>query len=633
MGILKFDDNHRVYIVPRLEDELIDELFYQEEEIGEFRHTAFLIECGLEEDPTDDRPDVEPIPWLDNYSDSSGDAPAKKPQPAPAEPEPTRRIPSRASSMDGLEEISNELSPTTSPRRRVQASKAGTLHSMRRKISTRSHSDEDIDDTSLELSLANTENSKPSSPRKGRGLVAAKSGSLHGMREAARKAKEDKAKEDDSIASPKAPPVRRKLVAAKSGTLHGMRTKPVEEKNDEAKEEELKKPSPRVPSRGGLVAAKSGTLHGMRKTRNEEKKDEPPNKGEAPPSPGMLRRKVKVEAPPSPSSLRRKLRGEAPPSPGSLRKTKTSIDDEGKSSKTSGRITIEKNEDTKPAKKKVSGRITIVKNEPASSGSTPIVLPEKKLAKVKGKIFIEKTTKKAEKKDSDDSNSSSDVELSSNDSDASIATIEESSDDEPSSKKKSTIARRSAKPPSNNEESPGKYRSMSPGKMRGRFTISNDESPGRLRGRTSVDSAPKNPGKPKGRISISPGRSKSPGRLSGRITVPTIPPKSPGKIRGRIFIEPNEPKEIRKPVVRERREKMSPEETTDKAAAALIKRMHVRASIPKKASSVSVLQIPSAYKQSPRSLKLGKARVPSTPSKAKSAANIDVPPAFRYMSK
>ena len=52
------------YIVPRLEDHLIDELFYQEDEIGEMRHTAFMVECGLEEDPPDG-PDVPPVPWGD----------------------------------------------------------------------------------------------------------------------------------------------------------------------------------------------------------------------------------------------------------------------------------------------------------------------------------------------------------------------------------------------------------------------------------------------------------------------------------------------------------------------------------------------------------------------------------------
>lgn len=55
-------------IVERLEDHLIDELFYQEDEIGEMRHTAFMVECGLEEDPPDG-PDVPPVPWGDMLID------------------------------------------------------------------------------------------------------------------------------------------------------------------------------------------------------------------------------------------------------------------------------------------------------------------------------------------------------------------------------------------------------------------------------------------------------------------------------------------------------------------------------------------------------------------------------------
>jgi len=51
-------------IVPRFEDHMIDDLFYQEDEIGEMRHTAFMIECGLDEDPPDG-PDVPPVPWGD----------------------------------------------------------------------------------------------------------------------------------------------------------------------------------------------------------------------------------------------------------------------------------------------------------------------------------------------------------------------------------------------------------------------------------------------------------------------------------------------------------------------------------------------------------------------------------------
>jgi hypothetical protein len=52
----------KIEIVPRLEDHLIDDLFYQEDEIEEMRHTAFMVKCGLEEDPPD-CPDAAPVPW------------------------------------------------------------------------------------------------------------------------------------------------------------------------------------------------------------------------------------------------------------------------------------------------------------------------------------------------------------------------------------------------------------------------------------------------------------------------------------------------------------------------------------------------------------------------------------------
>lgn len=68
--MLRFSDKNEIYEIPRLEDELIDELFYQEDEIGEMRYSAFMVECGLEEDPPDG-PDVEPIPWPKNPSGSS----------------------------------------------------------------------------------------------------------------------------------------------------------------------------------------------------------------------------------------------------------------------------------------------------------------------------------------------------------------------------------------------------------------------------------------------------------------------------------------------------------------------------------------------------------------------------------
>ena len=65
------------FIVPRLEDHLIDELFYQEDEIGEMRHTAFMVECGLEEDPPEG-PDVQPVPWGDMLLKQQQQAKEKK---------------------------------------------------------------------------------------------------------------------------------------------------------------------------------------------------------------------------------------------------------------------------------------------------------------------------------------------------------------------------------------------------------------------------------------------------------------------------------------------------------------------------------------------------------------------------
>ena len=92
MGMLRFSDAPpEVFVVPRLEDELIDELFYQEEEIGEFRYSAFMIECGLEEDPPDG-PDVKPIPWLDNYSDSSSSSELSAKALPPLSPQPQKRV-------------------------------------------------------------------------------------------------------------------------------------------------------------------------------------------------------------------------------------------------------------------------------------------------------------------------------------------------------------------------------------------------------------------------------------------------------------------------------------------------------------------------------------------------------------
>lgn len=47
---------------PRMTWDELDLAFYTEDEIGDMRHSAFMIECGLEEEDWTG-PDVEPLPW------------------------------------------------------------------------------------------------------------------------------------------------------------------------------------------------------------------------------------------------------------------------------------------------------------------------------------------------------------------------------------------------------------------------------------------------------------------------------------------------------------------------------------------------------------------------------------------
>jgi hypothetical protein len=275
MGMLRFSDAPpEVFVVPRLEDELIDELFYQEEEIGEFRYSAFMIECGLEEDPPDG-PDVKPIPWLDNYSDSSSSSELSAKALPPLSPKKEKRVLTKTSSMDDVGVVEVGLSPTKrEPRRgKLVACKSGTLHGMRKKIPVpgKSHSSSGVGDH-VGLPLARTETeSGPVSPVRGRRLVAVKSGSLHGMRKAA---KAEKANEDD-ISAP-----RRKLVATKSGTRRAMSRKLTDVK--QATEEGSDSHSSPTVKRGSLIATKSGS--GLRRVRREDWKasKEPPKEGRAP---------------------------------------------------------------------------------------------------------------------------------------------------------------------------------------------------------------------------------------------------------------------------------------------------------------------------------------------------------------
>jgi hypothetical protein len=46
----RFSDEVQVFIIPDLDEESIDDMFYKEDEIADFRHEAFLESCGLTSD-------------------------------------------------------------------------------------------------------------------------------------------------------------------------------------------------------------------------------------------------------------------------------------------------------------------------------------------------------------------------------------------------------------------------------------------------------------------------------------------------------------------------------------------------------------------------------------------------------
>lgn len=120
---LRFTETDPVVIeIPRLSWDEIDELFYQDDEIGEMRHTAFMIECGLEEDPPDG-PDVPPIPWkLEDIKDASNTAGEMK-EKVRERPQPSKKIPpKRTFSMDpGLKILEQNIpKPRQRPEEKVR---------------------------------------------------------------------------------------------------------------------------------------------------------------------------------------------------------------------------------------------------------------------------------------------------------------------------------------------------------------------------------------------------------------------------------------------------------------------------------------------------------------------------------
>jgi len=295
-------------IVPRLEDHLIDDLFYQEDEIGEFRHTAFMVECGLEEDPPDG-PDVDPVPWGEmllkqqqekeqnkitaadenvvvkggrggvngknkyknkNNDSDSDDGVRKKGK---------RELPNRSRSTDDIETLAIEL--TSNPKARH--------NSKLRSAPDRSNS------VPLDMYVINGKSSPSSSTyvQFSPGSLARKK--LEPNRRPKKRIPEIKTSSSDYSASPstrerrlesqtssrpkRITPMRGMLTATRSGTCHEMAaaaTKAKEklktEKENNGGSSSSSRAEGTVPVRGKLVATRSGTPREMATAATKAKK-------------------------------------------------------------------------------------------------------------------------------------------------------------------------------------------------------------------------------------------------------------------------------------------------------------------------------------------------------------------------
>jgi len=249
-----------VNIVPRIEDCLIDELFYQEDEIGEMRHTAFMVECGLEEDPPDG-PDVPPVPWGDMLLKQQEEK-AKKKMTAPhvksgsgnyrnddsddSVSKDKRNLPSRSRSNDDIDTLAIELTttPKASPKRRVPkrtnstplnlyvvdgeslpsspyiqfspASPTKTSVSTNRRPAKRTPTKSTSVITPERTLRSPEDRRKRSTPMRGK-LTQTRSGTCHEMATAAARAKEKMNAEKNER---KKVPAKRKLTKTRSGTSH-----------------------------------------------------------------------------------------------------------------------------------------------------------------------------------------------------------------------------------------------------------------------------------------------------------------------------------------------------------------------------------------------------------------------------
>jgi hypothetical protein len=293
------DEPDQFIIVPRIDNDQIDDLFYQEDEIGEFRHTAFMIECGLEEEDWDG-PDITPMSWPGNSDGSSSSSHSslepektalKKTNSSSSNnkvevPKQLKKLPDRSHSSDAISEM---IPVKKEPRRQLAATKSGTLHGMRAAVQKRQE---------LEASQNSNQRLSPKSPgaaeKRGR-LVATKSGTSHGLKRtsqlgvlasplrsdsspnqlsaqdfldfAASPTKNNEKEGKEGRPRPSPQNVRQiQASRTKSGCLHGAAA------NTESS------PLRRQPMRGKMIATKSGT--GLKKVKRHDDKEASPKQQE-----------------------------------------------------------------------------------------------------------------------------------------------------------------------------------------------------------------------------------------------------------------------------------------------------------------------------------------------------------------
>eukprot|EP00980_Cylindrotheca_fusiformis_P011324 scaffold2619_cov129-Cylindrotheca_fusiformis.AAC.2 len=242
------DDSDLVYEFERLTLEEMDDVFYSEEEIGEMRNYAFLIECGLEEEDWSG-PDVPPLPW-------PKDAVPVPSHPADSSIELTRKPPhwddTDYNSDLEEEDLKDPASPKT-PTSRKQ--KSGDVLSPNRKLMATKSAD-------LEHMRTNAHSPIRGSPRRQK-LMRTMSVSMGTKRLELRNVDKGTTFDEENTNSPGEE--RRRLMRTKSGSSGKNGLKRVE--SHRKKESGRKQPS----SKAGLSASSSLPEKGKSK-QNDSKK-------------------------------------------------------------------------------------------------------------------------------------------------------------------------------------------------------------------------------------------------------------------------------------------------------------------------------------------------------------------------